>query len=237
MIIDLPLISDNSGKTSIATRPIRMGFFHFSNNNLSIRRQCAIDIGMYDLAATKSEDVDLCFRVALSPKWVAWREDDAVVRHKGRRTLWGLVTQMWGWGLYLGYPYAKTGIHGIFLYWLNGRNHRLMGRFETRDFPILVCAFFNDFYFFNALVLLLVWAACYGHLRIALASAAGLLWVMPRYLSDVRHVRLQPWDKVKLALVHYITDLAFTTAAFVGALRHRVILIPSSIFRPDSKSP
>src|ERR1700730_4533263 len=159
MIIDLPLLLDSAGRNPFSARPIRMGFFHFSNNNLSIRRQCARDIGMYDPAATKSEDVDFCFRVALSPTWVAWREDAAVVRHKGRRTLWGLITQMWGWGRYLGYPYAKTGVRGVYLYWLNRRNRKLVGRFETGSFPILICCFATDFYFLNALMLLLIWAA------------------------------------------------------------------------------
>src|SRR5579872_2349107 len=233
MIIDLPLLSDTGRKNSYAARPIRMGFFHFSNNNLSIRKQCARDVGMYDPGATKSEDVDLCFRVAMSPKWVAWREDAAVVRHKGRRTLWGLITQMWGWGLYVGYPYAKTGIRGVFLYWLNGRNHTLVGRFETSRFPILVCAFPTDFYFVNVFALLLLLAACFGHWWLALIAVAGLVWAIPRYLADIRKITMMPSAKVKLAIVHYLTNVAFTVAAFVGALRHRIILIPSSVFRPD----
>jgi hypothetical protein len=234
MIIELPLFSDSSRRNQAGGRPIRMGFFHFSNNNLSIRKQCARDIGMYDLNATKSEDVDLCFRVALSPKWIAWREDEATVLHKGRRTLWGLITQMWGWGLYVGYPYAKTGMRGVFLYWLNGLNHRLVGRFETSHFPILVCAFATDFYFVNAFMVLLILAACLGSWRLALIALIGLFWAAPRYFADIRKVQMQPWAKVKLAVVHYVTNVAFTVAAFTGALRHRVILIPSSVFRPDA---
>ncbi len=237
MIIDLPLLSDTGRKNSYSARPIRMGFFHFSNNNLSIRKQCARDVGMYDPGATKSEDVDLCFRVAMSPKWVAWREDEAVVRHKGRRTLWGLVSQMWGWGLYLGYPYSKTGIRGLFLYWLNGRDHTLVGRFETGYFPVLVCAFATDFYFLNALLILLVLAVLSGQWWTGLIAVGGLLWAAPRYLNDVMRVPLRPWDKFKLALVHYATNVAFTTAAFAGALKHRVILIPSSVFKPDPPKP
>jgi len=233
MIIELPLFADSSRRNPAGARPIRMGFFHFSNNNLSIRRQCARDIGMYDLNATKSEDVDLCFRVATSPTWIAWREDDAVVRHKGRRTLWGLITQMWGWGLYVGYPYAKTGIHGIFLYWLNGRDHTLVGRFESGRFPVLVCAFATDFYFVNALMILLIAALCLGSWWLAVAAIVGLLWATPRYLADIGKMQMERWAKVKLAIVHYATNVAFTVAAFVGALRHRVILIPSSVFRPD----
>jgi hypothetical protein len=233
MIIELPLFSDSSRRNQAGWRPIRMGFFHFSNNNLSIRKQCARDVGMYDLNATKSEDVDLCFRVALSPKWIAWREDEAVVRHKGRRTLWGLITQMWGWGRYVGYPYAKTGVRGVFLYWLNGRDHSLVGRFETSRFPILVCAFATDFYFVNALMALLILAACFGSWRLVLIAIAGLFWAAPRYLADIRKLQMRPWAKVKLAVVHYVTNVAFTIAAFAGALHHRVVLIPSSVFRPD----
>jgi hypothetical protein len=211
-----------------------MGFFHFSNNNLSIRKRCARDIGMYDLGATKSEDVDICFRVALSPTWVAWREDEAVVRHKGRRTLRGLITQMWGWGLYLGYPYSKTRIRGIFLYWLNARDHTLVGRYETGRFPILVCAFATDFYFVNAFMILLILALLSGHLWMVLIAIIGLIWATPRYLNDIRQLGMRPWDKLKLAVVHYATNLAFTTAAFLGALKHRVILLPSSVLKPDN---
>src|SRR5580704_8300177 len=97
MIIDQSLLVNSGTPSAVPERPIRMGFFHFPNANLSIRKQCARELGMYDPLASKGEDVDLCFRVALSPRWVAWREDAAVVRHKGRRTLWGLITQMWGW--------------------------------------------------------------------------------------------------------------------------------------------
>jgi hypothetical protein len=233
MIIELPLFSDSSRRNQSGMRPIRMGFFHFSNNNLSIRKECAREVGMYDINASKSEDVDLCFRVALSPKWIAWREDEAVVRHKGRRTLWDLITQMWGWGLYVGYPYAKTGVRGVFLYWLDGRNHKLIGRFETGHFPILVCGFATDFYFVNLLMILLILAACFGHWWLALTAVAGLFWAAPRYFSDIRAVQMKPWAKFKLAGVHYVTNVAFTVAAFAGALRHRVILIPSSVFRPD----
>jgi len=233
VINDLSLFFDIGGKNPLATRPIRMGFFHFSNNNLSIRKRCARDLGMYDPAATKAEDVDLCFRVALSPNWVAWRENAAVVRHKGRRSVWGLIKQMWGYGWYVGRPYAKTGIRGVFLYWLNGSDRTLVGRFETKHFPILVCAFATDFYFVNALMLLLIWAAFSGHYLIALSAIAGLLWTVPGHLSNVKGLGLPPWDALKLGVVHYLANLSFTTAAFAGGLRHRVVLIPSSVFKSD----
>ncbi len=233
MLIDLSLLLNSGAQSPIAERPIRMGFFHFPNNNLSIRKQCARDVGMYDPIAQKGEDVDLCFRVALNPKWVAWRENAATVRHKGRSSLWGLIEQMWGWGLHLGYPYSKTGVRGVYAYLLNGREHTIVGRFESEHFPILVCAFATDFYLVNAFVLLMIWATCFGHLWIGLAALAGLLWAAPRYLHDVRHVGLRPWSTVKLGVVHYLANLAFTASAFFGALRHREILLAPSVFKLD----
>lgn len=234
MINDLPLFFDIGGKNSVLTRPIRMGFFHFSNNNLAIRKQCAQEIGMYDPAAAKAEDVDLCFRLAMSSKWVAWRENAAVLRHKGRRTWWELIKQMWGYGFYVGYPYAKTGIRGVFAYCLSGRKHRLLRRFETESFPILVCAFITDFHFIHALLLTLMVAAWSGHVLIPALAAAGLLWLIPRYLHDVTHLSLKPWDTLKLAVVHYSANLGFTIGALASALKYRVILIPSTVFKMES---
>jgi hypothetical protein len=227
MIIDLPFSGQHT-----EGRPLRMGFFHVSNNNLSIRRQCAREVGMYDPQATKSEDVDICFRVALSDGWVAWREDGAIVRHKGRRTLWGLLQQMWGWGFYVGYPYAKTGIRGVYLYWLKGRKRRLL-RSETPSFPILVCLFATDFHLANLCAALLVVAAMMRLPVLAIIALAGLMWTLRGYLHELRHAGFRPWDTAKLAVVHYLTDAAFTIATFIGALRYRVILVPSSIFIPN----
>jgi len=173
MIIDLPFGAAGRAAKAARGRPVRMGFFHFSNNNLSIRRQCAREVGMYDVRATKSEDVDLCFRVARSPQWVAYREDAAAVRHKGRRTLWALILQMWGWGFYVGYPYAKTGIQGVYLYWLNTRKHKFR-RSEIERFPILVCLFATEFHLANVLAVLMVAAALNGRLALAGVALGGL---------------------------------------------------------------
>ena len=215
-----------------ANRPVRMGFFHFSNNNLSIRRQCAREVGMYDLNAVKSEDVDLCFRVALSPNWVAWREVGVVVRHKGRRTLWGLIRQMWGWGFYVGYPYAKTGIRGAYLYWLSGRTNKLAARLETPRLPILLCIFATDFYLSQIAAVLALLTAFAGHWIFAAVASGLMIWSARRYLAVVRGAGLRPIASLKLGVVHYITDVAFTVATFVGGLRNRIILVPSSIFGP-----
>lgn len=235
MIVDLPFSFNMNSPREAQGRPFRMGFFHFSNNNLSIRRSCAINVGMYDVRATKSEDVDLCFRVALSPRWVAYREDAAVVRHKGRRTLWALILQMWGWGFYVGYPYAKTGIRGVYLYWLNARKHK-GHRLEMDSFPVLVCLFATEFHVANGLAIVALLAALTGHAALAAGALAVMLLAARGYLYEVIHAGFRPWDTLKLAAVHYVTDVAFVVATFVGALRHRVILLPSPVFPPKFPS-
>lgn len=68
---------------------------------------------------------------------------------------------------------------------------------------------------------------------LAIAATGGFGWSASAYLYDVRHAGLGRWNTVKLAVVHYLTNVAFTLASFVGALRYKVILIPSSIFRPS----
>lgn len=232
MIIDLP-----SNLRAAHGRPFRMGFFHFSNNNLSIRRQCAREVGMYAPEAIKSEDVELCFRVALSPQWVACREDDAAVRHKGRRTFSELVRQMWGWGFYVGYPYAKTGIRGVYLYWVSAAGHKLTRQLEAASFPLLVCVFATEFHLMHGLAAAALLATWSGHMALAAVMAAGVVWALRAYLHDVVRAGLSPWDTLKLGAVHYVTNVAFTTATFLGGLRHRIVLVPASILRPDGPTP
>jgi hypothetical protein len=138
---------------------------------------------------------------------------------------------MWGWGWHLAYPYSKTGIRGLFIYWLSGRDHSLVGRFETPNFPMLVCLFVTDFYIVNALILLLLWAVCFRHDLIALTAICGLFWAAPRYLHDVRRTDLSSWDTFKVAVVQYLANLAFTVSASIGALPHRMILLSPSVFK------
>ena len=122
MIIELPSSSTNADLEQV--KYYTMGFFHFSNNNLSIRKQCAEDIGKYDLNAHKSEDVDISFRVAQSRDWIALREHGCTLQHKARKSFLAFFKQMWGWGYHTGYPYSKTGIKGFYLYWVNSKKRK-----------------------------------------------------------------------------------------------------------------
>jgi hypothetical protein len=232
MIVELPSNPSDSG--SGRNKHYRMGFFHFSNNNLSLRRSCALELGGYDSQASKSEDVDLCIRLALNKEWVAVREKDNIVRHKARKTLWALVRQMWGWGYHVGYPLAKTGLHGLYLYWMNSWKHRISADIEIDSFPFLACIFLADWHAANIFLGIAVLASLINKFILsAVAFVLGSLFLW-RSFHDVRAVGLRVRQTILLAIVHYLVNMVFITAAVLGALKHRILFIPSPIFRPKS---
>jgi hypothetical protein len=210
----------------------KMGFFHFSNNNLAIRKACAHELGQYDAQAKKSEDVDICFRVARSPQWVALREKGSFVRHKARRSFLAFVKQMWGWGYHVGYPYAKTNMKGIYLYWLSSKDHRIKFDLEIERFPWLVCMFWTDFHLAHVLLGVAFLAGVLGHSWLAWLGVLAAVVFFWRYLHDDRQAEFGVWRKCQIAAVHYIANVVFITATILGALPHRILLLPSSIFRP-----
>lgn len=210
----------------------KMGFFHFSNNNLSIRKACAEEVGKYDLNATKAEDVDICYRVAQSSHWVALRENGSYVRHKARKTFSAFIKQIWGWGYHVGYPYAKTGIRGVYLYWPSSSTHKITFDIEVKRFPFLVCMFLTDFHVAHLLLGFALLAGLLGH--VILSAVAGVL-ALPfiwRYLYDDRQAGLGLWKTCQLALVHYVANVVFTVATISGALKYCIIFLPPPSFRP-----
>jgi hypothetical protein len=232
MIIQLPsnLFDSSFGRI----KHYKMGFFHFSNNNLSIRIACAEDLGRYDPQASKSEDVDICFRLAQSKDWVAVREKGNFVRHKARKSFPAFVRQMWGWGYHVGYPYAKTGIRGLYLYWINSNHHRITFDLEFESFPFLACIFFTNFHVAHLLLGFTLFFALMGQFFLSALTLVVSSLFMWRHLQDDRKVGLSLWKAFQLSFVHYIANVVIMTGAFLGALKHRVLLIPSPIFRPRS---
>ncbi|MBK9375707.1 MAG: hypothetical protein IPN03_18805 [Holophagales bacterium] len=234
MIVELP--STTSDYRGGRVRRYRMGFFHFSNNNLALRAACARDLGGYDLAATRSEDVELCLRLARNPDWVALREHGAVVRHKARRTFRGFVKQLWGWGTHLGYAYRKTGLKGFHLYRVRTDDHQIGFAYEAPRLPFLACVFVTDFHLFHVWLLLLALAAAAGLWPAAGAAAAVAIWYFWRALADERRAGLPPGETAALAFHHWIANVTFVTSGVLSGLRHGLLLVPASIFRPSTPS-
>ncbi len=226
MIIELPF---DTSKSPVLRR-YRMAFFHFSNNNLAIRKSCARDLGGYDPAAKKSEDVDLCFRLAQSDRWVALREQGVTVRHKARRSFGAMVRQLWGWGFHVGWPYRKTGLRGVHLYWFSNRRRKIAADLELfPGLPFLVCAYFTDLHAAFAAGVASAASAATGHSAAAAALAGLFAFFFWRYTRDDRETGLPPWQALKLGATHLLINAVFSAAVLLGGLKHGVILLPATI--------
>lgn len=233
MIIELPTTS--TGRIA-PRRPPRLGFFHFSNNNLAIRKACAEDLGGYDVEMQTSEDVELCMRLAVQRRWVACREPGVIIRHKARRTLAALRRQIWGWGIRLGLAYRKSGERGFYAYRIDPRTQSIQHGIELPFVPGLTCIFLADFHLLHALLA--------GALALAVLGAwiAAGLCLLPaavlvrRYLDPVRDRAHGPWHAAKLAAVHYLADCTFLLACFTGGLKAHMLLVSAPIFPPRGKA-
>ncbi len=234
MIIELP--GTTSDYRSGRVRHYRMAFFHFSNNNLALRAACARDLSGYDLAATRSEDVEICWRLARDPDWVALREHGAVLRHKARRTFRGFVKQLWGWGTHLGYPYARTGMKGLHVYRVRSEDRQIGFAYEAPRFPFLVCVYVTDFHLFHAWLLVLVAAAAAGSGLGVLGASAAALHYLWGALTDERAAGFGVRETAALAFHHWVANVTFVTSGFLSGLRHGLLLVPASIFRPSTPS-
>jgi hypothetical protein len=181
-----------------------------------------------------AEDVEICFRVALSDRWVACREPGVVVRHKARRTLRGMVKQLWGWGINLGKAYRKTGKRGIYLYWVGSTKHMIAGDLEIDRFPILVTGYFTAFHLGHLAALGALLAGVVGAWLaaavLAVAATALLLYAM----HNVSGRGLGIWKTFQLACLAYLANVVFMAAAFLGAIRAGIVYVPAAIFQQSS---
>ena len=230
MIIALPIEAAKPG------RKHRVALFHFSNNNLAIRRSCSAELGGYDPESTTSEDVDICFRLIRHPSWVACREPGMVIRHKSRSTVPAMLKQMWGWGIRLGHAYVKTNLRGTHFYWVSRKGPAITQSIELPRTPGFICIYLTDFHLMHILGVLTAALTILGMWSWAIGAGIATAAVAMSYLAVVWTQPLSIGARIKLALAHYVSNLAFITASFLGGLRCKIILIPASIFPPNEPS-
>ncbi|HYN40744.1 MAG TPA: hypothetical protein VE129_03130, partial [Thermoanaerobaculia bacterium] len=84
--------------------------------------------------------------------------------------------------------------------------------------------------------LLLVVAAAAGLWPAAGAAGAVALWYLWRSLADERRAGRPPFETVALAFHHWVANVTFVTSGVVSGLRHGLLLVPASIFRPSTPS-
>ena len=122
----------------------------------------------------------------------------------------------------------------MYFYWIDAKSHKIKYHFEFDKFPYLVCLFFTDFHMFHLFLFLTVILGLIGNYVLMGSALTAAIFFFWRYLYDDRTIGLAKGKMVKLSVVHYISNIVFNTAAFIGALKHRVLLVPSCIFRPGN---
>jgi hypothetical protein len=151
------------------------------------------------------------------------------VRHKARRTLKAMVRQLWGWGINLGLVYRKTGITGLYFYWVSYGKRTIVADWEWPRAPILACGFLSLFHLSQLLLLGAVVSLVAGWPGPAAATAPVALAVLGPTVRPLRATGLGWWGLVRLAAVAYLANVTFMTAAFLGGLRAGMVLIPAPI--------
>ena len=66
--------------------------------NLAIRRQVLEQVGLFRSYLTTGGDVDLCWRIQLQSSWRLYSAEQAIVQHRHRATLQGLLNQFQRYG-------------------------------------------------------------------------------------------------------------------------------------------
>ena len=73
-----------------------------------------------------------------------------------------------------------------------------------------------------------------GHPLLTAITGIGSLFFFWRYLHEDRTLGL-PFLKIcQIGLLHYCANVVFIIATILGALKHRIFLVPASIFRPTN---
>ena len=70
----------------------------------------------------------------------------------------------------------------------------------------------------------------------AIGTGIATIVVAMSYLAVVWTQPLSIGARIKLALAHYVSNIVFITASFIGGLRCGMLLIPASIFPPNEPS-
>lgn len=240
MLIDIFMKSSKGGYLG-KEMPGSISFI--SNNTLCLRRKMLDEVGVYDEACERSEDVDICARIARS-RWLIFLCRNMVLEHRSRASSRDLLAQWWGYGKYIPYVFQKynSGQWEVFLCRASkeedGRSPA--GQYSNlvylEDMPGTVCIFISSFLVFHGLlvayVLSVLWRANWLiSLAFAGASLVSLIWYL---LPDfAEHTAIH--KALRLAVVRYLVNVAFISSHLVHGLRYGTLYLAQAISERGSR--
>jgi cellulose synthase/poly-beta-1,6-N-acetylglucosamine synthase-like glycosyltransferase len=208
----------------------------FPAANMAIRKTALDEIGLFDTACkTSGEDLELCIRMSRT-KWELFFEPKAVVRHKHRTTLRGLLKQWYGYGIYHSHVFQKYAPKSLQIHWRNDKSPVGWSSFRARNIlgipmPLPVFVFITPFHILNALVGLALAALViksYWLLTAALAGALAILLYFSggSFFKSVIVKKNPRW--IIYFFLRYILNWTYTLGAFLTGLKIGVISIEAT---------
>ena len=240
MLIDIFMKSSKGGYLG-KEMPGSISFI--SNNTLCLRRKMLDEVGVYDETCERSEDVDICARIARS-RWLMFLCRSMILQHRSRVSLGDLLAQWWGYGKYIPYVFKKynSGHWEVFLCRSSkeedgrspaGQYSNLVYR---EGMPGTVCIFISPFLVFNCLLFAylassLLGAAWLLTMPLGCASLAALIWYLQPDICEAASAR----EMISLAIIRYLVNVAFVGSHLVNGWRCGTLYVAQAISERGSR--
>jgi cellulose synthase/poly-beta-1,6-N-acetylglucosamine synthase-like glycosyltransferase len=236
MITNILLLTKgyNSGYLPKSDYPMVQPFFPAAN--IAIRKTVLDEIGLFDTACkTSGEDLDLCIRAAKT-KWELFFEPRAIVSHKHRTTLRGLLKQWYGYGIYHAYVFKKHTPKCIQIHYRDdksavGWSSIRISRIFTLLFPVRILIFITPFHALNMFFILALFSLIIKSQALLMAASGGWIagWLYFSDKSFFKNVVLKRnlrW--IAYSMFRYVLNWTYVLGAFLSGLKIGVISIEST---------
>lgn len=233
MLIDI-LVKSRKGGYLAKESPGALSFF--SNNTLCLRRSMLDELGRYDESCERSEDVEICARVARS-RWMMFLSTDMVFYHRPRPSVVELVKQWWSYGKYIPYVFHKHNRGQWEIFYLRpttlpgshapGLQYRKLLYLE--QMPGTICVFITPFLLAQVFFLLFVASLAAGLPWLSVVLAVVSVFAFVGYAREDFLTRLPFLDSVKLFAVRYLVNAAFVLSHLLYGIPRGTLYIAPSI--------
>jgi cellulose synthase/poly-beta-1,6-N-acetylglucosamine synthase-like glycosyltransferase len=206
----------------------------FATANLAVRREAIREVGLFDTQFKTGEDVELGIRFAKT-KWELFFEPRAIIHHKHRTTLSGLLRQWYKYGSYHPFIFKKHTPRSVKIY-LPTRKSSGWSSIQCSSFlglplPMHALIFVTPFHILNVLfiaMLISLFTKTYTAL-IFLSSAWLLVW-----LFFCARLTFQSWAVSKKSrwivytLLRYLLNWTYVLGALWGGLKIGVLYVEAT---------
>lgn len=195
----------------------------FAGANIAVRRAALVEIGGFDNACGTREDADFSLRAAKTP-WLIFNDERAVVKHRFRTTLRGMLRQWFDYGYFHAYVLRKHSRPRVevFAHAGAGAGGGMTGL--RIPFPVRVFVALSVFHIFHASALVGLLAAFAGWPVVSggaaiLALVSGLKYVF----SPLPRRDFGAW--LAFLGLRYLMNWVFVLGGFIGGLRVGILNI------------